>query len=98
MKKPDHQWAPAPVVGRRALLKIGGGFLGLLALPELASAAVRNDWFFLGGGFEVEVEFFFLSEERKKRRHRRCFLYLSLFLAFSRFLFSLLCRGRIRKR
>ncbi|MEI8360361.1 MAG: DUF882 domain-containing protein [Deltaproteobacteria bacterium] len=42
MKKPDHQWAPAPVVGRRALLKIGGGFLGLLALPELASAAVRK--------------------------------------------------------
>ena len=74
------------------------GMASIHSAALAASAAVRNDWFFLGGGFEVEVEFFFLSEERKKRRHRRCFLYLSLFLAFSRFLFSLLCRGRIRKR
>ncbi|MFM8408712.1 MAG: DUF882 domain-containing protein [Alphaproteobacteria bacterium] len=43
MTRPDHdERAAAPVLGRRSLLKLGGGFLGLLVFPELASAAVKR--------------------------------------------------------
>lgn len=43
MTRPDHdETATAPLIGRRAMLKLGSGILGLLAFPELASAAVRK--------------------------------------------------------
>lgn len=43
MTRPDHdQRSETPVLGRRSLLRLGGGLLGLLAIPELASAAVKR--------------------------------------------------------
>ncbi len=43
MTRPDHdERVETPVLGRRRLLMLGGGLLGLLAFPELASAAVKK--------------------------------------------------------
>jgi len=41
--RPDHdERTDAPALGRRRLLQLGGGLLGMLAFPELASAAVKR--------------------------------------------------------
>lgn len=41
--RPDHdERTDAPALGRRRLLHLGGGLLGMLAFPELAAAAVKR--------------------------------------------------------